>query len=452
MKEKNNLYTLDITAVTTEGDGISRTESGKVVFTPRLCKGDKAVIKIIKETTGYLVGRAEEIVSPSPDRVEPDCPVYKQCGGCTLRHMNYEAEKRLKYDHVCDCLARIGKCDITPEYIVSPVQERYRNKAQYPLTVKDGKPAVGYFARHSHRVVPHDDCLLQPKATTDIIKDLLPLIQYLSVYDSESGKGLLRHVYLRHTREGKYCVMPVINGTDTSPFIPVAEKLMALHPEVDSFYVNINTENTNVILGKKCVLIKGKEYLTDVLCGKSFLVSPLSFWQVNPDAAEKLLYKAREYASLKKGDVVCDLYCGTGTVGICCSDTDTRLFGIEIVPQAVEDAVRNAKANGYKEDSFRFVCADSEKGIEECKKTFGSPDVVFTDPPRKGMTEKVISDIVASGAGKVVYISCNPATLARDIKIFAEKGYIVTNAAVFDLFPRTGHVETVVSLTREFDN
>lgn len=449
MKEKNNLYTLDITAVTTEGDGISRTESGKVVFTPRLCKGDKAVIKIIKETTGYLVGRAEEIVSPSPDRVEPDCPVYKQCGGCTLRHMNYEAEKRLKYDHVCDCLARIGKCDITPEYIVSPVQERYRNKAQYPLTVKDGKPAVGYFARHSHRVVPHDDCLLQPKATTDIINDLLPLVWHLSVYDSESGKGLLRHVYLRHTREGKYCVMPVINGTDTSPFIPVAEKLMALHPEVDSFYVNINTENTNVILGKKCVLIKGKEYLTDVLCGKKFLVSPLSFWQVNPDAAEKLLYKAREYASLKKGGVVCDLYCGTGTVGICCSDTDTRLFGIEIVPQAVEDAVRNAKANGYKEDSFRFVCADSEKGIEECKKTFGSPDVVFTDPPRKGMSEKVISDIVASGTGKVVYISCNPATLARDIKIFEEMGYSVQQAAVFDLFPRTGHVESVVCLTKK---
>lgn len=446
MKEKNRVYKLNITAVTPEGDGISRTEGGKVVFTSQCCAGDEINARIIKETTGYLVGKIEDIITPSPDRVTPDCPVYKQCGGCALRHTRYEAEKKLKYDHVWDCIKRIGKCDIIPEYIVSPVTERYRNKAQYPLTEKDGKISVGYFARHSHRVIPHEDCLLQPKETTDIIKDLLPLLEGIPLYDGESGKGILRHLYLRRNRKGDYCIMPVINSDDTGIFAPIAEKMTEKHENIKSFYVNINTENTNVILGKKCVLLKGDAYLTDELCGKKFLVSPLSFWQVNPDAAEMLLYKAREYADLKTGDVVCDLYCGTGSVGICCSDTDTKLFGIEIIPQAVEDAARNAEANGYTD--FRFVCADSEKGIEECKRTFGSPDVVFTDPPRKGMTEKVIKDIVSSGARKVVYISCNPATLARDIKIFEEMGYSVRQAAVFDLFPRTGHVESVVCLTR----
>lgn len=446
MKQKNRVYTLKITSVTPEGDGISRTEDGKVVFTPRCCEDDVINVKIIKETTGYLVGKAEEILTPSAHRITPDCPVFNQCGGCALRHMNYEAEKALKYNHVCDCLARIGKCDIKPEYIVSPVTQRYRNKAQYPLTEKDGKISAGYFARHSHRVIPHGDCLLQPEKTTDIIKDTLNMLNGFSVYESETGKGLLRHIYLRRNREGDYCVMPVINGRNTADFLPIAQKLVSLHPEIKSFYVNINTENTNVILGKECVLLLGSEYLTDVLCKKKFLVSPLSFWQVNPDAAEALLYKAKEYAALKSSDIVCDLYCGTGSVGICCSDTDNKLFGIEIIPQAVEDAKRNAAANGYSD--FRFVCADSEKGMEECVKTFGTPDVVFTDPPRKGMTEKVISDIAASGTKKVVYISCNPSTLARDIKIFAEKGYTVQNAAVFDLFPRTSHVESVVCLTR----
>ena len=447
MKEKNRVYKLNITAVTPEGDGISRTESGKVVFTPMCCKGDEMTVKIIKETTGYLVGKTEELITPSPDRIQPDCSVFKQCGGCALRHMDYEAEKKLKYDHVRDCLTRIGKCEITPEYIVSPVTERYRNKAQYPVTQVENGLAAGYFARHSHRVIPHGDCLLQPKKTTEIIEDILKELKGVSVYDSTSGKGVLRHLYLRNTGNGEYCVMPVVNTEDVSFLHPVCEKITALHPEIKSFYANINTQNTNVILGKKCLLLKGEPYLTDILCEKRFLVSPLSFWQVNTKAAELLLYKAKEYAALKKGDIVCDLYCGTGTVGICCSDTDTRLFGIEIIPEAVEDASRNAKANGYTD--FRFVCADSEKGIEECKKTLGTPRVVLTDPPRKGMTEKVINDICLSGAEKVVYISCNPATLARDVKIFEEKGFKAQKAAVFDLFPRTSHVESVVCLCRQ---
>ncbi len=446
MKEKNRSYTLNITSVTPEGQGVSRTESGKVVFTPMCCEGETARIKIIKETTGYLVGKAEEILTPSPYRITPPCPVYRQCGGCSTMHMDYEAEKKNKYNFVTDCLKRIGGWDTTPEYIASPTEYRYRNKAQYPLILQDGEVCVGYYARHSHRVVPHTDCLLQPKNTTEIIKDLLPLLKNFSVY--ENGEGLLRHIYLRRTRAGEYCVMPVINGTDTKAFSPVAQALKKLHPEIKSFFVNINTENTNVILGEKCVRVLGEDYLTDTLCGKRFLISPLSFWQVNPDAAEMLLYKAKEYASLKEGDVVCDLYCGTGTVGICCSEKNTRLFGIEIIPQAVEDAKSNALANGYGQNDFRFVCEDSGKGIEECKKTFGTPSVVFTDPPRKGMSEKVINDIVASGTEKIVYISCNPATLARDIKMLIEKGYTPVKSAVFDLFPRTSHVETVVLLSR----
>ena len=240
--------------------------------------------------------------------------------------------------------------------------------------------------------------------------------------------------------------MPVINGKPDKRFYGIAAELSKRNPEVTSFFVNINRERSNLILGRECVHISGKEYLTDTLCDREFRISPLSFWQVNTAAAEMLLYKARELAGIAPGSTVCDLYCGAGTVGLCVTDDTDKLFGIEIVPDAVENAKKNAA--GRETGKTRFVCADSSEGIRMCRSTFGTPDVILTDPPRRGMSAKVIEDIAGSGAQKLVYISCCPSTLARDAALLARHGYRPEKAAVFDLFPRTSHVETVCLLSK----
>lgn len=446
MKEKNKVYTIKITSVTPEGDGIGRTESGAVVFVPLACSGETVEVKIIKETSNRLIGRIMNITEPSPDRTDPGCPVYRQCGGCSLRHMSYEAEKKLKHAYVTDCLKRIGGFDLTPEFTVSAGCDGYRNKAQYPL-VRDGdRIKLGYYARHSHTVVPHTSCPLQPDCFGRIARDALGLFGDMTVYDEATGKGLLRHLFLRASRSGEVCVMPVINGNPDKRFYGIAAELSKMNPEVTSFFVNVNRERSNLILGRECVHISGKEYLTDTLCGREFRISPLSFWQVNTAAAEMLLYKARELAGIAPGSTVCDLYCGAGTVGLCVTDDTDKLFGIEIVPDAVENAKKNAA--GRETGKTRFVCADSSEGIRMCRSTFGTPDVILTDPPRRGMSAKVIEDIAGSGAQKLVYISCCPSTLARDAALLARHGYRPEKAAVFDLFPRTSHVETVCLLSK----
>jgi 23S rRNA (uracil1939-C5)-methyltransferase len=449
MEEKNSVFKIKITDLNPDGNGVGRTDTGRVVFVPLTAPGDYCEVKVIKTYPGYLVARLEKITEPSPDRIEPLCPVYNKCGGCSYGHINYEKEKQIKEDMVRSAFKHIAGMDVKVNPLVSVNRERYRNKVQYPVS-KDDAFLFGYYARHSHRVVPHSDCMLQDGIFNDIAKKLCSLFDKkgFSAYDEGSGNGLIRHIYIRKTRLGEVCVCVVVNA-DALPFQKeIADSICAEFPQVKSFFININKKKSNVILGDKNVLITGEPFITETLCGKRFSLSPSSFFQVNSDAAEKLYEKAAEYAALSDGDTLLDLYCGTGTIGLCIAGENNSLCGVEIVSDAIKNAKQNALANGRREENTLFLCGDAVNGINECKKHFGTPSVVVVDPPRKGLTKDLIDDIAAADPKRVVYISCNPATLARDIKLFAEKGYLPQEATPFDMFPRTGHVECVTLMSR----
>jgi len=451
MREKNTIKRIKITDLNPNGNGVGRTEEGKVVFVPLTAPGDVCEVKIIKENKGYLVGRLERIITPSMDRIEPDCPVYKKCGGCSYGHITYEAEKRLKEETVRNAFKRIAGLDVKVNPIISVNQECYRNKVQYPVsTDNSGSLAFGYYARHSHIVVEHDGCLLQDEIFYKIARRLTDILTEngFTAFNEQTGKGLIRHIYLRKTRADEVCVCIVINSDTLPKSKEIAEQISNEFSQIKSFFININKRQSNVILGEKSVLIKGEPFLNDTLCGKKFSISPMSFFQVNSEAAEKLYEKAAELAALKEKDILLDLYCGTGTIGLCMAGETNPLCGVEIVNEAIENARHNAVINGRSEKNTLFVCGAAEVGIAECKKRFGIPSVIVVDPPRKGLSGKVIEKITDIKPQNIVYISCNPATLARDTAIFAEKGYIPTEATLFDLFPRTGHVETVVLITR----
>lgn len=450
MSEKNTLIQLKITDLNPDGNGVGRTAAGRVVFVPLTAPGDICEVKIIKDNSNVLIGRLERILTPSPDRIEPECTVYNQCGGCSYGHITYEKEKQLKEEMVKNAFQRIAGMEVKVNPLISVNNACYRNKVQYPVA-KDGDALVfGYYARHSHRVVPHKSCMLQDDIFFNIADELIYIFQEkgFSAYNEESGKGLIRHIYLRKTRAGEVAVCIVVNADALPDAKLIAEKICNCFPQIKSFFVNINKKKNNVILGERNVLIYGVPFITDVLCGKSFSLSPSSFHQVNSEAAEKLYEKAGEYAALKSNDILLDLYCGTGTIGLCIAGESNPLCGVEIVKDAVENAKKNAIINHRNPSNTLFVCADAEKGISECKKSFGNPNVIIVDPPRKGLTPELIDDITKASPDRVVYISCNPATLARDAALFRTKGYQTIKAAPIDLFPRTGHVETVTLMSR----
>ena len=325
----------------------------------------------------------------------------------------------------------------------------YRNKVQYPVAVgKDGRLYLGFFSEYSHRAVSSDGCLTEAACFSPVktaITDLINRFGY-SAYNEKNGTGLLRHVFLRCNYKGEVHVCFVINGTVLPRQSDFVSALLAQRNEIRGISLNINTANTNVILGEKSILLYGEEKLIDIMLGREFAISPQSFWQINRDTAEALYAKGKELLALDSGDVLLDLYCGIGSIGLSIADKSTRLFGVEVVHEAVEDAVYNAKRNGFSDASF--ICGDARIGFSECREKFGSIDAVIVDPPRKGISAEVIGHIVDSAVSKVLYISCNPATLARDVKTLSEMGYVADIAYPFDMFPRTGHVETVLLLKK----
>lgn len=445
--KKNDELILDITDTTAEGSGVGKYE-GMAIFVPLTAVGDKVKTKILKVKKTYAYGKAMEILEPSPDRIEPDCPVFNKCGGCVYRHINYEAECKLKSNKVYEVIKRIGGVDMKPESILFEENtEHYRNKAQYPVS-EEG--LAGFYAFHSHRIIPCNNCLLQPEIFAEIVKNAEDWIKEynISIYDETKHKGLLRHIYIRRAEvTGEIMFTAVING-DFLPFAKeLTEKLKALCGEnLKSVQININKENTNVILGNECKVIYGEAYITDILCGVKVRLSPLSFYQVNRKMAERLYQKAAEYAQ-PKNKTVLDLYCGAGTIGLSMAKIAKNIIGVEIVPEAIEDAKFNAELNGIK--NTRFICADAAKAAEQLAKEGIQADVVIVDPPRKGCTPELIDTISSKfSPERVVYVSCDPATLARDIKIFTEQGYELKEYTPADLFPRTAHVETVALLCR----
>ena len=444
MLRKNDEIELEITDFTDDGSGFGKSGS-LAVFVPMTAIGDRVKVRILKVKKNYAYGKAVEIIEKSDSRQENDCPVFSRCGGCVYRHITYEAEKEAKYRRVYEAVKRIGGIDLPPRHIISGSCSRYRNKAQYPV---DANGSAGFYAFHSHRIIPCGDCLLQPEIFTGLLSAAESWIKEnsISVYDENTHRGLLRHIYIRQAAAtGEIMFTAVINGAQ----LPCAEKLInSLRREagedLKSVMLNINRERTNVILGEKCVSLYGSGYITDVLCGLKIRLSPLSFYQVNRDMAEKLYCKVAEYAQ-PAGKNIVDLYCGAGTIGLSMADRAKEIIGVEIVPQAVKDARFNASENGI--ENARFICADAAEAALELAKEGINPQVVIVDPPRKGLSRELIDTISQQFCPeRIVYVSCDAGTLARDIKYFAEKGYKLEEYTPVDMFPRTAHVECVCLL------
>ncbi len=443
--KKNDVVTLDIIDITDTGSGIGRIDN-TVVFAKQTAVGDRVSAIIIKVNKNYCIGKLKEILVPSSDRIIPDCPCFSKCGGCTLRHITYESELKLKQKRVEDCIKPIAKIDLSPNPIVSDKNIlRYRNKAQFPVG-ENG--TVGFYAPHSHRITPQDDCLLQPEIFGIAANSLKLWMSENNVsnYDSETGSGLVRHLYIRASADNKeIMVVLVINGKE----IPEKERFVSLlkgnmGDSLTSVYLNVNTKNNNVILGKENILIYGKEFITDTICGIKVRLSPNSFYQVNRNMAQLLYNKAKEYAN-PSGKTVLDLYCGTGTIGLTMAKEAKSIIGVEIVEEAINDAKINAENNGI--NNARFICGDALCAANELKAENLKPDVIILDPPRKGCDSELIKTVANDFCPeRVVYVSCDPSTLARDIAVFENEGYKLMEYTPFDLFARTSHVECVAFL------
>ena len=453
MLNKNQIYKTEITGLTSEGNGVCHINS-IAVFVPNTAVGDILNVRIVKVLKKYAFGIVENIITPSSDRITSDCPISLKCGGCMFRHISYEAELNYKHQRVYDAITRIGGIDgsLVGEIIPSDRIMAYRNKAQLPIAYdKNGNVTVGFFAQRSHRVISVDNCLLHSEAFNPIIDCFTDFAnEYkLTPYDEKSHSGLLRHLYMRHAMEtDEIMVCIVINGKKLPHENELCERLIAVENRIKTIVININCDKTNVITGKECRTIFGSGYITDKLCGLSFRISPLSFYQVNRSQAEKLYTIARDFAELKPDETLLDLYCGTGTIGLTMADSVKRLYGVEIIPQAIEDAKINAEINNIK--NAEFFCGDASLAAEKLAQQGIKADCIIIDPPRKGCDSTLINTISEKfSPPRVIYISCDPATLARDLKIFNELGYSAFKVIPVDLFPRTGHVETVVMLSHK---
>ena len=449
--KKNDEIELTITALSSQGSGIGHYE-GMAVFVDSAAVGDMLRVHIIKVKSSYAVGKIIRIIKPSKHRIMPDCPVYERCGGCSYRHITYAEELEVKRQRVEDALRRIGGLDIMVSEIIRQENvDGYRNKAQYPIGFDaGGKTVIGFYAKKSHRIIDCRNCALQPPEFEAILNVIAKWAAEngVSFYDEEKHKGLLRHIYIRKGRiTGQTMVCLVINGDS----IPKKEKLIKNLTETDetvcSVVLNINREKTNVILGGQCTTIYGEDYIEDELCGLTFRISPLSFYQVNPTGAKLLYEKAAEMAELKKTDTLLDLYCGAGTIGLSMADKVKKVVGVEIIEQAVENAKENARLNGI--ENAEFFCSDAAEVSAELFEKGFMPDVIVLDPPRKGCSREMIDTAVKLNPKRIVYVSCDPATLARDCKIFGELGYQTKKAVAVDMFPRTVHVETVCLMSRK---
>ena len=451
MLRKNDIYEAEIIDYTAEGSGICKID-GFAVFVPSVAVGDKLRVRILKVAKSYAFGKAEEIVEASPSRISSDCPVFGKCGGCTFRHIRYDAELAFKQKRVTDALSRIGCVapGLIEPIVGADMPSCYRNKVQMPVT-KDSSGIIkaGFFAPRSHRIIPLDDCMLQCKAFAPAMEIIFAWANTYGIvpYDEATHTGVLRHIYLRYgekTHELMVCIVSKVRQLRHEK--QLVEALVSGLPELKTVVLNINPDKTNVIVGKECHNLYGEGYITDELCGKRFRISPLSFYQVNRTQAERLYKIASDFAALKRNETLLDMYCGTGTIGLTMADQVKSLIGVEIIPQAIEDARKNALMNGIT--NAEFICGDAAEAISALNKRGILPDCVIVDPPRKGCDGVLIDTVALMDPTRVVYVSCDPATLARDVKLFSAKGYSVQRAVPVDLFPRTCHVETVVLMSR----
>lgn len=452
--QKNQILTLRIERLSSDGSGVAHSADGEAVFVPGTAPGDEARVRIVKDCGRYAFGILDELLTPSPDRIPVDCPVAGPCGGCSLRHLDYAAELRAKQESVLDAFRRIGGLEVPVlDILPSPDVDRYRNKVQFPVGIdKNGVPCIGFYAGRTHRIVPCPDCKLQPSVLNEIGNALCAFFaqQVIRPYDEQSGKGLVRHIFLRRgAHSGQIMVCLVC----TRAKLPHAEQLCTAlrgqFPAISTILLNVNAKNTNVILGSENHILYGPGYIEDTLCGVPVRLGPLSFYQVNTLAAERLYGVAAQYAQLTPDDTLLDLYCGMGTIGLSMAEQCRELIGVEIVPEAIESAKANAARMGEAVAAkSRFFCADAGQAATQLAAEGLHPDIVMLDPPRKGCDEATLSAVVRMAPRRVVYVSCNPATAARDAAWLEQNGYHAEKVQPVDLFPRTKHCECVIALSK----
>ena len=452
--QKNQILTLCIERLSSDGSGVAHSPDGETVFVPGAAPGDEADVRIVKDCKRYAFGILDHLRTPSPDRIPVDCAVAGPCGGCSLRHLDYTAELRAKQENVTDAFRRIGGLDVPVlDICPSPEVDRYRNKVQFPVGLdKNGNPCIGFYAGRTHRIVPCPDCKLQPGVLNDIGNALCRFFAENGIqpYNEETGRGLVRHIFLRRgAHSGQIMVCLVC----TRPNLPHADalctRLREQFADIATILLNVNSKNTNVILGTETHTLYGPGYIEDTLCGVPVQLGPLSFYQVNTLAAERLYGIAAQYAQLTPDDLLLDLYCGMGTIGLSMVDHCRELVGVEIVPEAIESAKANAARMGDAVAAKScFFCADAGQAATRLAAEGLHPDVVMLDPPRKGCDEATLSAVVRMAPRRVVYVSCNPATAARDAAWLEQNGYHAEKVQPVDLFPRTKHCECVIALSK----
>ena len=452
MLEKNQIYEAVVTDYTAEGQGVARIE-GCAVFLPNAIAGEKYRVRIEKVGKTWAAGKIVEILEKSPHRVNRECPVAKLCGGCDFWHMDYEEETRLKADRVKQCLNRIGGESLAEVPILAaPTCNGYRNKAQYPVSSHKNRVFAGFFKAGTHQVIENEKCLILPKDTDRVKKIVIDYVNHyrISAYDEITGKGLLRHIYVRRGAvSGEVLVCLVVNGRKLPHIEDLIQRLQAV-PGFTCLVLSVNTKAGNTVLGEEFITLCGPGYIEDTLCGLKFRLSARSFYQVNHHQAQRLYEAAIAQAEITKEDLVLDLYCGVGTITLAMAKAAGKVIGVEVVEQAVEDARENAKRNGI--ENAEFFCGDAGKAALELENQGIRPDVIVVDPPRKGLNADTVEALHRMSPRRIVYVSCDPATLARDVALLKERGYVLKNAQAADLFPRCSHVESIVCLIKEIKN
>ena len=450
--KKDDLIELTIEDLGVDGEGIGKVD-GMAIFVKDAVPGDRVQAKVMKMKKSYGYARLMQVLDPSPERMEPRCAFARQCGGCQLQAMTYEAQLDFKAKKVWNHLIRIGGLtDLAkPEIIGMDDPWRYRNKAQFPFgTDKEGNPVTGFYAARSHNIIPCTECWLGVEENKVILEKILDHLKtyHISTYDEVSGKGLLRHVLIRKGfTTGEVMVCLILNGRTMPKLTELVASLREV-PGMTSITINVNTKNTNVIMGTEMISVWGQDYITDYIGNIKYQISPLSFYQVNPVQTKKLYETALEYADLKGNETVWDLYCGIGTISLFLAQKAGKVYGVEIVPQAINDARQNAKLNGIENAEF-FVGKAEEVLPEKYEKEGIYADVIVVDPPRKGCDTAALETMVKMKPERIVYVSCDSATLARDVKWLGERGYEVKKVKACDMFPGTVHVESIVLLSHK---
>lgn len=445
---KNDELTLSVTGLGSQAEGICRHQ-GQVIFVPGALPGETIEARILRVEKRHAYGKLQRVLSASAQRVTPPCPYYLQCGGCSCQHMDYDAELAFKRQQVDNVMRRIGGLELDVQPVLGMEEPwAYRNKTAMPVVMDAREPVAGFFARRSHRVIPVERCLIaQPqsdKAAAIVLKWMKE--QGVSPYDEQTHSGLIRHIMTRVNRQGETMVVLATNGTELPHEANLIELLRAELPGFVSLCISENHAQTNVILGRGYACLWGVDRLEDTLCGSHFLLSPLSFFQINSSQAEVLYQTALSLAQPKPDDKVIDLYCGAGTISSLFARHAGEVLGIESVPQAVADAKDNAKRNGL--NNLQFICGLSEEVLPQVLREGFKPDIIVLDPPRKGADPKALDAVIHAAPPKVVYISCHPATQARDAKVLVEAGYRVTNCTPVDMFCRTPDVENILLLEK----